>query len=153
MLKRFVKTYLITYMFTGCRRPEKLTLFSTKNGLGLCTYTGWGNWYSGLNSQRRIFPEEMAYLYLEICIVMCWVTEDAVLFVTLVLFTTSLVVTTICFYNVLGPSDVVSRSGPGSSALVLWIFFDLRLWSLLWYLFCDLFCDLLRWYNRTSFLF
>jgi hypothetical protein len=30
------------------------------------------------------------------------------------LFTTSLV-TTISFYNVLGPSDVVSRSGPGSS--------------------------------------
>jgi hypothetical protein len=34
--------------------------------------------------------------------------------------TTSLVVTTISFYNVLWPSDVVSRSGPGSSALVLW---------------------------------
>jgi hypothetical protein len=35
------------------------------------------------------------------------------------LFTTSLVVTTISFYNVLGPSDVVSRSGPGTSALIL----------------------------------
>jgi hypothetical protein len=35
------------------------------------------------------------------------------------LFTTSLVVTTVSVYNVLGPSDVVSRSGPGSSALVL----------------------------------
>jgi hypothetical protein len=31
------------------------------------------------------------------------------------LFTTPLVVTTISVYNVLGPSDVVSRSGPGSS--------------------------------------
>jgi hypothetical protein len=36
------------------------------------------------------------------------------------LFATSLVVTTISFYNVLGPSDVASRSGPGSSALDLW---------------------------------
>jgi hypothetical protein len=56
------------------------------------------------------------------------------------LFTTSLVVTTFSVYNVLGPSDIVSRSGPGSSALVLgspWIFSD-RCWSL----FCDLFCDL-----------
>jgi hypothetical protein len=35
------------------------------------------------------------------------------------LFTTSLVVTTISFYNVLGPSDVVSRSGPGSCALTI----------------------------------
>jgi hypothetical protein len=33
--------------------------------------------------------------------------------------TTPLVVITISFYNVLGPSDVASRSGPGSSALVL----------------------------------
>jgi hypothetical protein len=31
------------------------------------------------------------------------------------LFTTPLVVTAISVYNVLGPSDVVSRSGPGSS--------------------------------------
>jgi hypothetical protein len=35
------------------------------------------------------------------------------------LFTTSLVATTISFYNVLGPCDVASRSGPGSSALIL----------------------------------
>jgi hypothetical protein len=34
------------------------------------------------------------------------------------LFTTSLVVTTISVYNVLGPSDVVSRSGPGSASLI-----------------------------------
>jgi hypothetical protein len=46
-------------------------------------------------------------------------TGDAVQFVNSGLFTTSLVVTTIPFYNVLGPSDVVSRSGSGSSALVL----------------------------------
>jgi hypothetical protein len=36
------------------------------------------------------------------------------------LFTTSQVVTTVSFYNVLWPSDVVSLSGPGSSTLVLW---------------------------------
>jgi hypothetical protein len=36
------------------------------------------------------------------------------------LFTTSLVVTTISVYNVLGPSDVVSRSGPGSSLDLPW---------------------------------
>jgi hypothetical protein len=35
------------------------------------------------------------------------------------LFMTSLVVTTISLYNELWPSDVASRSGPGSSALVL----------------------------------
>jgi hypothetical protein len=42
------------------------------------------------------------------------------------LFTTSPVVTTISFFNVLWPSDVASRSGPGSSALVLWF---LLIWS------------------------
>jgi hypothetical protein len=35
------------------------------------------------------------------------------------LLTTSLVVTTASFYNVVWPSDVASWSGPGSSALVL----------------------------------
>jgi hypothetical protein len=47
------------------------------------------------------------------------------------LFTTSLVVTTISVYNVLGPSDVVSRSGSRYSLdLVAWIFIHLCLWSL-----------------------
>jgi hypothetical protein len=57
------------------------------------------------------------------------------------LFTTSLVVTTISFYNVLWPSDVVSPGGPGSSALVLWsslICAGLSLDLLLLSAFCDL---------------
>jgi hypothetical protein len=65
------------------------------------------------------------------------------------LFTTSLVVTTISFYNVLGPSDVVARSVPGSSALILgspWIWSLVAslisvLWSVLpWSLFFCLTC-------------
>jgi hypothetical protein len=43
----------------------------------------------------------------------------------LLLFTTSLVVTTISFYNVRWTSDVASRSGPGSSALLLLICLDM----------------------------
>jgi hypothetical protein len=54
------------------------------------------------------------------------------------------------FYNVLWPSDVVSRSGPDSSALVLWspliwsslicvgLSLDLLLLSICWSAFCDL---------------
>jgi hypothetical protein len=65
-------------------------------------------------------------------------------------FTTSLVVTTISFYNVLWPSDVASLSGPGSSALVVWSpliwsslicvgpSLDLLLSSACWSALCDL---------------
>jgi hypothetical protein len=66
------------------------------------------------------------------------------------LFTTSLVVTTITFYNVRWPSDVASQRGPGSSALVLWSpwiwpslicvgpSLDLLLLPACWSTFCDL---------------
>jgi hypothetical protein len=86
---------------------------------------------------------------------MCTVTGEPFGLLFWFTITTSLVVTTVSFYNVLWPSHVVSRSGPGSSALILgssviWsslIYIasslDLLLLSACWPAYCDLvFADL-----------
>jgi hypothetical protein len=84
--------------------------------------------------------------------VICWVTGDAVRFVTLIYDFSSRHYS--LFYNVLWPSDVVSRSGPGSSALVPWsplIWSSLiYLWSVLcWSAFCDLFSSFICPWSRV----
>jgi hypothetical protein len=57
------------------------------------------------------------HFWIPICNVLGYWRHRSVCYTSL--FTTSLVVTTISFYNVLGPSDIASRSGPGSSVIIL----------------------------------
>jgi hypothetical protein len=109
-LRTYYFSLLISFIENSWRRLIQYACNWFGSSFQYCTMLGY------LVPLRHVFIATY-HFWTPICNVLGYRRHRSVCYTSL--FTTSLVSTTVSFYNVLGPSDVVSRSGPGSSALVL----------------------------------